>query len=66
MPREPFEHVLADGPLTKWEIVDITGIPIDLVEITLRDQEALGTVERTNDGWQLCNDRVQLIIRGYQ
>ncbi|MFC7231111.1 hypothetical protein ACFQMM_06280 [Saliphagus sp. GCM10025308] len=25
------EHILANGPLTKWEIVDVTGMPIDLV-----------------------------------
>ncbi|MFC7238266.1 hypothetical protein ACFQS4_08530 [Saliphagus sp. GCM10025317] len=56
------EHILANGPLTKWEIVDVTGMPIDLVELTLQDQEALGVVERTEEGWRLARDRAHLII----
>jgi len=66
MPREVYKHVLADGLLTKWEIVDITGIPVDLVELTLRDQEALGIVKHTDNGWVLCENQVRLTVRAYR
>ncbi|USZ73254.1 hypothetical protein [Natronosalvus halobius] len=57
------EHILANGPLTKWEIVDVTGMPIDQVELTLRDREALGVVERTEEGWRLARDHATPITR---
>ncbi|AXR81479.1 hypothetical protein [Natrarchaeobaculum sulfurireducens] len=65
MPRKPGEHVLANGPLTKWEIADITGIPIDLVETYLWDHEAMGIVEQTEGGWRLTRNRVRLVIKAW-
>lgn len=66
MEWKPGEHVLASGPLTKWEIADVTGVPVEWIEQYLWEQEELGIVERSEEGWKLVENRARLVIRAFE